>query len=49
MKRSHCSGNGKDRLEKLERKDDTYQRRNILIFYCVFMISIPIIFIPRIY
>jgi hypothetical protein len=32
----------KDKLEQLE-KTDTYQRRNILIYYCIFMISIPII------
>jgi hypothetical protein len=30
-------------------KTDTYQWRNILIYYCVFMIPIPIIPIPRIY
>jgi len=48
IKRSHCSGNEEDKLEQLD-ENDTYQRRNILIYYCVFMIPIPIISIPRIY
>jgi hypothetical protein len=48
IKRSHCSGNEEEAGER-ERKDNTYQRRNILIYYCVFMIPISIISIPRIY
>ena len=47
IKRWHCSDNEEEKLEQLG--DDTYQRRNILIYYCVFMIPIPIIYIPRIY
>jgi hypothetical protein len=43
IKRSHCSSNEEDNLDKL-RKNDTYQRRNILIYYCVFMKPIPIIY-----
>jgi len=50
IKRSHCSGNEEDKLEQRER-NTTYQRRNILIYLCVFMIPIPIpiISISRIY
>ena len=48
IKGSHCSGNEEDKLEQLG-KNNTYQRRNILIYYCVFMIPIPTISIPRMY
>ena len=33
----------KKKLKMLETKNDTYQQRNILIYYCVIMIPIPII------
>jgi len=42
MKRSHCSGNERDNRLEIQ-KTDTYQRRNILIYYCVIMIPTSII------
>jgi len=50
IKRSHCSSKWKrHQTWERENKDKTYQRRNILIYYCVSMIPISIISIPRIY
>jgi len=49
IKRAHCPGNEERAARARERKNDTYQRRKILIYYCVFMIPIPIISILEIY
>jgi len=40
---------GRGQARAAREKNDTYQRRNILIYYFVFMIPIPIISTPRIY
>jgi hypothetical protein len=48
IKKITLPGNERDKLKQRE-TNDTYQRRNILIYYCVFMIPISIVFRSRIY
>ena len=43
IKRSHCTGNEEDKLEQRE-KNDTDLRRNILMYYCVYLIPICLLF-----